>query len=372
MPAVLLLMCVMIAPVDAQTRKQKKGDETLAVIRGQTAYDRVRVKSWDNNSLVIPYNEIEAKLRQKVILPRPPYPAGYKTWTREKIIKWEMEFVKTEAGKRYVAKNEQLLEAAHAFDIKFEKKDGSFVVYDVPPGVYGIQGRVDKEIGGTKYGFEVFGEVEVLKDVDEIVLKPMRVEVTPLMASKQKSPPIGVATYDGKRILNLKTFEDKILFVNFWSSASPTAAAEQQMIQDMYHELKGKYPIKLLSICVDDKPKDVLTYINKNKIGIKGAGGVVRPVGSFGFTSGADHRTIFDFGVRAFPSFWLIDKDGMIMMSQFEIAAAMRVKPDMATIVSDRIEGKDVPTPAEAGKTPTEAKAPTEAKKPSSANESKK
>ena len=369
MPAVVLLTCVMIAPVGAQTRKQEKADEKLAVIRGQIAYDKVRVKSWDNNSLVIPYNEIEAKLRQKIILPRPPYPAGYKKWTRKKIIEWEMEFVKTDAGKRYVAKNEQLLEAAHAFDIKFEKKDGAFVVYDVPPGVYGIQGRVDKEIGGTKYGFEVFGEVKVLKDVDEIVLKPMRVEVTPLMASKQKAPPIGVATYDGNRTLNLKTFEGKILFVNFWSSASPTAAAEQQMIQEMYHKLKGKYPIKLLSICVDKVPKAVLAFINKNEVGIKVKGDdgkiAVRPIGSFGFTSGADHRTIFDFGVRAFPSFWLIDKDGMIMMSQFEIAAAMRVKPDMATIVSDRIEGKDVPTPAD-------AKVPTEAKKPSTANESKK
>ena len=95
MPAVVLLTCVMIAPVGAQTRKQEKADEKLAVIRGQIAYDKVRVKSWDNNSLVIPYNEIEAKLRQKIILPRPPYPAGYKKWTRKKIIEWEMEFVKT-------------------------------------------------------------------------------------------------------------------------------------------------------------------------------------------------------------------------------------------------------------------------------------
>ena len=42
-------------------------------------------------------------------------------------------------------------------------------------------------------------------------------------------------------------------------------------------------------------------------------------------------------------------------MSQYEVAAAMRIKPDMTTIVADRIEGKDAPTPAASG-TPTEAK----------------
>ena len=52
----------------------------------------------------------------------------------------------------------------------------------------------------------------------------------------------------------------------------------------------------------------------------------------------------------AFPSFWLIGQDGKVLMTQYEVAQAMRVKPDITTIVSDRIEGKDEPTPAEAKK----------------------
>ena len=34
------------------------------------------------------------------------------------------------------------------------------------------------------------------------------------------------------------------------------------------------------------------------------------------------------------------------MMTQYEVAQAMRVKPNMKTIVEDRILGKDKPTPA--------------------------
>ena len=72
--------------------------------------------------------------------------------------------------------------------------------------------------------------------------------------------------------------------------------------------------------------------------------------GSHGFTDGVEHRTVFDYGVRSFPSFCLIGTDGKIMMSQFEIAQAMRIKPNLETIVEDRIAGRDAPTPAPAKK----------------------
>jgi len=209
-------------------------------------------------------------------------------------------------------------------------------VYDVPVGVYGIQGRVDKEIGGTSYGFEVFGQIEILKDVDELILPPMRVEVTPLLKPKQATPPIDVRTHDNKQQMTLKTFGDDYLFVNFWTSVSPTAEAEQKLVQEMYKALKPKYKMRLLSINIDkDRPK-AIDYIKKHGF-----------AGSHGFTDGVEHRTIFDYGARSFPSFWLIGKDDKILMSQYEIAQAMRVKPTLTEIISDRIEGKDTPTLAD-------------------------
>jgi hypothetical protein len=188
----------------------------------------------------------------------------------------------------------------------------------------------------------VFGQIPVAKGMDDVPLKPMRVEVTPLIKRGELAPPVAVNTHDDKLVLNLKheSFKDKIVFLNFWITQSPTAAAEQKLVQEMYSKLKSKHDIKLISICVDPKRKEALEYIIKNSL----------KEGSHGFTDGLEHRTVFDYGVRSYPSFWLIGKDGKVMMTQYETAQAMRVKPNMTTIVEDRISGKDVPTPATAEK----------------------
>ena len=320
------------ANLNAQDAKKEE-----AVLRGKIGYDRTRAESWEGNKLVIPYGDIPAKLRQRVTVPPPPLPAGFNQLSNQQKMEWEKKFVATEAGKKFLENKKRLIEAGHAFDLKFEK-DGSFVVYDVPVGVYGIQGRVDKKIGDTTYGFEVFGQVEVLEDVDQLDLEPMRVEVTPLMKSKQIAPPVSVKTHDNGATLTLKNYEDKYLFINFWTAASPTSVQEQKLVQAMHAALKKKYPIKLLSINVDADRKKSLQYIISNRLS----------EGSHGFSGGVENRTLFDYGVRSLPSFWLIGQDGKILMSQYEIAQAMRVKPDITTIVSDRIEGKDAPTPAQA------------------------
>lgn len=335
-----------VEPGVAQTKEtkeieksaSKKKDDGVAVIRGQVAFDENQSESWDGNRLTIPYEEIEGKIRQRVVPPPPPYPAGYKQWDREKLIQWELEFIKTKAGKKFVEDRRKLIQSAHVFDVKFEK-DGKFVIYDVPYGVYGIQSRIDKEINGKKYAFEVFGEIPVEKGMDEIPLNKMRVEVSPLIQQNEIAPPVDVKTSDDEKELNLKqaAFKDKMVFVNFWSTKSPTAVAEQKMIQDMFVTLRGKHPIELVSICVDQDKEKALEFIEENDL----------EEGTHGFSSGLDHRTIFDFGVRSFPSYWLIGADGKVMMTQFEVARQMRLKSDMKTIVEDRILGKEVPTPAE-------------------------
>ena len=324
--------------ISAQEKKRSK----LAVMRGKIAYDRERVKSWDGEKLVIPFEEIDAKLRARVSLPLPPYPKGYEKWNRNQLIQWEQEFIKTPAGETFLENRKKLIEQAPVFDIKFEK-DGAFVIYDVPAGTYGIQGRTDRKIGDTNYGFEVFGQVSVLKEMEEIVLDPIRVEVTPLLQSGQVAPPVNVKTHNNQSSLSLEMdhFKGQLTFLNFWTAASPSSAAEQKMVQDMFMALKDKYDLRLLSINIDSDRDKVVKYIVDNQL----------RQGRHGFSSGIDQSTIFHYGVRSFPSFWLIGKDGKIKMSQFEIATLMRVKPSLEAIVADNIEGKDVPSPA-----PTPAK----------------
>ncbi len=307
-----------------------------AVVRGKIAFDETRSESWDGNRLVVPYPEIVASLRERINY-LPPYPKEFNSWKPEQRLDWERKFIETEAGKKFLEERKKRFAAAQVFDIKFEK-DGSFVIYDVPVGIYGIQGRVDKEIGGIRYGFEVFGQIEIIEDVDELVLQPMRVEVTPLMTAGQLAPPFEIKTLDNKDVLTKETFKDaQYLFVNFWTSASPSAPMEQKLIQEMIDSIKQKHDILGLSINVDTDGQEALTFAVKNNMN----------VGTNGFTGGLEHRMLFDYGVRSLPSFWLIGKDGKIVMTQYEIAQAMRVKPSLTEIILDRIEGRDTPTPAE-------------------------
>lgn len=309
-------------------------DDT-ANVRGKIEFDPTRQTSPDGEKLTVPFAEIGAKLRERVIPPRAPLPEGFSDWELAERQKWEKEFLASDAGKAFLEQRKQLFDNAKSFDVKFEK-DGKFVIFDVPVGVYGLSGRVDKKIGESTYGFEVFAQIEILEGVDELNLQPLSVAITPLLNAGQSAPPISVKTHDGKLELNLETFQDNYLFLSFWTIESPTVKREQTLVQEMYQTLESKYDLRLLSINVDQDQKKALPFVVENEL-----------KGNHGFTGGHDHPTIFNYGVRSYPSFWLIGKDGKILMTQFEIAQAMRVKPSLTAIVSDRIEGKDNPTPAQ-------------------------
>jgi len=229
-----------------------------------------------------------------------------------------------------------MIEDAKVFDVLIEK-NGAFVVYDVPTGVYGIQSRLDKEIKGTTYAYEVFGEIAVSPKVDEVPLAPILIEITPLLKQNQTSPAIAVSTYDNKVKLGLSTFKGRHVFVNFWSTENPDIEIQKQ-VQKMYTDLKGKHSIALLSICIDEKRKAAVKFILDKNL----------REGSHGFTGGWEHPTIDAFGVRSTPSFWLIDPSGKIIMTQYNFGQLFNSDDrSMTQIVSDRIEGKDTPTPAE-------------------------
>jgi hypothetical protein len=311
-----------------RTRPRAAAQDGLAVVRGRVVYKK-------NAPFKVKFSEMEVMLRPQVKLPPVPVPKDFAEKSAGEKRKWIEAYEKTPAGKRLIAQRKKLVEEAEVFDVVLEK-NGQFVVYDVPPGTYGIQGRLDRDFKGTKYAFEVFGEIQVKKNVDEIPLAPILLEVTPLLENGQAAPPIAVKTYNNKAELNLGTFKGKYLFVNFWSTENKDLQV-QRNVQAMYAALKEKQPIKLLSICLDEKRKAAVKFIVEQKL----------KEGSHGFTDGWEHPTVDAYGVRSIPSFWLINPAGEVVMTQYDFGRAFAAgKPDLAQIVIDRIEGKDIPTPA--------------------------
>jgi hypothetical protein len=303
-------------------------------------------QSMNPEKFQVDFKTIKTTLNQQVQLARAPFPRDWEKYTADNKVKWIKAFETSPRGKAFLAKNKKLIDDAPAFNLRFNK-DGEFIVYDVPPGVYGLQGRVDNDIKGIKHAFEVFAEINVSGQFDEVTLDPIPVVVTPILSSGMQAPKISVSTHNGKSKLSFKNLQvkkgkpdPKYVFLNFWSTKDFVEKGKpdyQQSVQAAIKELNAEgYKVGLLSICLDQNRQAAIRHIMKNQY----------KKGLHGFTNGWDHETVDRFGVRSTPSGWLLDKENKIIMSQHEFYTLTKFKDSLATVIKDRIDGKDAPTPA--------------------------
>lgn len=314
--------------------KKPSKRQKLVTVRGQID------QSNNAGKFKIDVKEIDTTLNQQVQLPRAPFPPQWDKASAAAKVKWMKQFEASAAGQRFLARNKQILEDAPAFNLRYGP-EGEFVVYDVPPGVYGLQGRVDKEIDGILHAFEVFAKITVSKDVDEVKLDPLPILVTPLLVAGKPAPEVGVVTHDGKAKLTLDApkLRGKHVFLNFWSikdyQDKKNGIDHQRNVQKMAAALKEQ-GVALLNICLDDDRRSAVRHIMKNQY----------KQGLHGFTNGREHETVDRYGVRSTPTGFLIAPDGTIAMSQYEFYNLTKVKESLTQVIEDRILGKDEPTPA--------------------------
>ena len=128
--APVVLAVILSAGTDVLGQRNKKEND-LATIKGRL------VQNEDPN-LRLPYNDLNIRLLEQVRLPIPKTPSGFNTWSDEKRKKWVEDFEASPEGKKLMEDRKRLHDAANSFDIKVEK-NGKFIVYDVPPGRYGIR-----------------------------------------------------------------------------------------------------------------------------------------------------------------------------------------------------------------------------------------
>ncbi len=346
MPRIFLLLVVALVaclataqPVSGQ-RKDKKYDTT---IRGKVTLDGQNLRSWNGDNLSVDITKISARLREYVKLPPLKYPPGHEKWTIQERAKWEDKFAATPEGKRVLARNKKMVEEGNSFDLKIER-DGSFVVFDVPAGEYAIQGRYDRKIGEVNYAYEVFGKLDVGKDVDEIELDPIRVEITPQYPRGEPAPPFKVTTYNDQANLELKLFKGKLLLINFWSAESPVAAKEQEAVQATLKKIPAEEKYNVLSINIDKDRTKALKLLSDGILKDEKRKKLLK--GSHGFTLGSGNPSLFNYGIRGVPSYWLIDTEGNVLINQYEFAKLMRTKDSIEAIIIERLKNNQAPVPA--------------------------
>ena len=355
-------VCLMIAavafPSSSHAQRKAQPKEKSQQIRGKRPARGQKLvvlsgridQTMNAEKFQVNVKTIKTTLNQQVNLPRAPFPRDWDRYSAANKVKWLKSFEASRRGKAFMASNKKLIDDAPAFNLRFNK-DGEFIVYDVPPGVYGLQGRVDNDIKGISHAFEVFAEIKISGQFDEVTLDPIPVVVTPILTSGMKAPKISVSTHNGKSKLSFENLQSKkgkpdpkYVFLNFWSTEDFVEKGKidyQQTVQAAIKELNADgYKVGLLSICLDDNRRVAVKHIMKNEF----------RKGLHGFTSGWEHKTVESFGVRSTPSGWLLDKDNKIIMSQHEFYTVTKFKDSLATVIKDRIDGKDSPTPADQAK----------------------
>ena len=306
-------------------RIKNKRKRDLATIKG-------RIVQNADPDLRLPYNDLNIRLVEQVILPVAEPPEGYDDWELEKKKKWVDAYEASPEGKKFIAKRQKIHDAAHSFDIKVEK-NGKFIVYDVPPGRYGMHGRADKKIENKRYAFEVFGQIDVEKKVDELDLGKMMISTTRLLSRGERTPVIELETFDGKAKLKNRHLKNKYVLMFFWAKASPPSAEFLKVVQSTQKEFAKRPNFELLSVNLDKSRKDALKFVKDNRI-----------KGWHGYAGHWEHKTVTEFGVRAIPSLYLLGEDGKVLMINNEFMHAFGTgKEDLTKIVDDRIAGRDAP-----------------------------
>lgn len=323
LPALLLLTSFLSVASSAQ---DPAAASKVVTVRGSIVPHPDFRTSWTGQPLELPPQEMTARLRQYVDLPLPPLPEGFETWTPDRQQKWEEAFVATEAGQQHLQRNQELLAAAHSFDIKFEE-NGTFVIYDVPPGDYAIQGRQDKTIGDIAFAFEVFGQLQIRPDVEVVKLAPIVIEVTPLLKRGQTAPPLELPD------VQLQGKQPRL--INFWSSASPAVQAQQAQVQAAAAALADQ-GLQLVSINVDAPPEPARQ--------LAGQQGWDR--GEQVYLGTLQHQTLYHYGVRGVPAWWLLDAEGQVLRTPGDLMRGVQNGQTLTALISAALAGEESPTPA--------------------------
>lgn len=277
-------------------------------------------------------DEIEIQLVEQVQTEDPPIPENWSQLTLEEQDKWLAEFEVSEAGKKYIAEQESRIAAARKFNLKVEP-DGKFVLYDIPPAVYALSGRVEKNFGGRSYVCEVYGQLEVLAEAQEVLLGDLEIAVSPIFKAGDPVPQLEIETLTGGK-LPLDSFKGKFLLINFWSVSSPPAINFQKNLQKIVSELPADPPVELLGLSIDAEAKPVEEFLQANG-----------RVGQVAVLGGWSHPAISEFGLHGVPALWLVDREGKFLATDSDLGTALRDSGlSLAEIIQAKLQGKPLPT----------------------------
>lgn len=323
-----LILSIFLSPACLTACQEKKTEKDGITIRGKI------IQGTKQESFHVDLAQINVRFLKRVVLPPAPVPENWVQMAPADQEAWWKSFLESEKGKKYQSDRETLVNSAEEYEAVVED-DGSFVIYDVVPGTYGLIGRIDKKIGPRTYAFEIFGEIPVSEESDIIELGEKPLVISPIIRTGEPASDwTGTQSLDGKEI-TLETFRGKYLLINFWASDDPSGEFQSD-IQTAFKQLKTMHEFELLSVSLDREKDAWARFVDENKLeGVH-------------VHASRESRIARVFGVHATPGMLLVAPDGMIKMTYSEMRQAFNAgKPSLDVILDDRITGKDIPASTE-------------------------
>ena len=103
---------------------------------------------------------------------------------------------------------------------------------------------------------------------------------------------------DTQRYNLMQQFHGKVLYVDFWASWCPPCAQSFPFMNALEHDLKDK-GLQVIGVNLDQAPEDAKTFLAKYPA-------------NFTVAADANEKCAKDFDVKAMPSTYLIDRNGII------------------------------------------------------------
>ena len=113
-----------------------------------------------------------------------------------------------------------------------------------------------------------------------------------------KMPDCELTSIKGAQRYQLQQFHGKVLYVDFWASWCPPCARSFPFLNDLDRDLKDR-GLQVIGINMDQIPEDTKGFLDKYPA-------------SFTVAADVHEKCAKDFDVKAMPSSYLVDRNGVI------------------------------------------------------------
>ncbi len=118
-----------------------------------------------------------------------------------------------------------------------------------------------------------------------------------------KAPDCALASLGDAQSYSLKQFRGKVLYVDFWSSWCSPCAQSFAFLNELHRDLKDK-GLQVVAVNLDEVAEDAQAFLAKHPA-------------SFTVMADAGQQCAKNFEVKAMPSSYLVDRNGIIRHVHF-------------------------------------------------------